>query len=89
MVPEAAVRIRLGSRDVLEPATRDARRPLVLAPAIQGLRPWDTLCFASDYPHWDSRRARADVAHAPAEWRENVAWRNAASFYRLPVPAVV
>ena len=25
----------------------------------------------------------------PAEWRENVAWRNAAEFYRLPVPAVV
>ena len=25
----------------------------------------------------------------PSEWRENVAWRNAAGFYRLPVPAVV
>ena len=32
---------------------------------------------------------RRRCAPLPAEWRENVAWRNAAEFYRLPVPAVV
>ena len=31
------------------------------------------------------RRARPDAADLPSEWRENVAWRNAAEFYRLPV----
>ena len=63
--------------------------PSLLAPAIQGLRPWDTLCFASDYPHWDYDEPAQTLRTLPAEWRENVAWRNAAEFYRLPVPAVV
>jgi predicted TIM-barrel fold metal-dependent hydrolase len=63
--------------------------PSLLAPAIQGLRPWDTLCFASDYPHWDYDEPAQTLRTLPAEWREHVAWRNAAEFYRLPVPAVV
>jgi predicted TIM-barrel fold metal-dependent hydrolase len=63
--------------------------PSLLAPAIQGLRPWDTLCFASDYPHWDYDEPAQTLRTLPAEWRENVAWRNAAEFYRLPVAAVV
>jgi len=63
--------------------------PSLLAPAIQGLRPWDTLCFASDYPHWDYDEPAQTLRLLPAEWRQNVAWRNAASFYRLAVPAVV
>jgi predicted TIM-barrel fold metal-dependent hydrolase len=60
----------------------------LLAPAIQGLRPWDTLCFASDYPHWDYDEPKQTLRMLPAEWRENVAWKNAAEFYRLPVPAI-
>jgi predicted TIM-barrel fold metal-dependent hydrolase len=63
--------------------------PALLVPAIQGLRPWDTLCFASDYPHWDYDEPAQTLRMLPLEWRENVAWRNAAEFYRLPVPAVV
>ena len=63
--------------------------PSLLLPAIQGLRPWDTLCFASDYPHWDYDEPAQTLRTLPSEWRENVAWRNAAEFYRLPVPAVV
>ena len=60
--------------------------PSLLVPAIQGLRPWDTLCFASDYPHWDYDEPAQTLRSLPAEWRENVAWRNAADFYGLPMP---
>ena len=58
--------------------------PSLLVPAIQGLRPWDTLCFASDYPHWDYDEPAQTLRMLPSEWRENVAWRNAAEFYGLP-----
>ena len=60
--------------------------PSLLVPAIQGLRPWDTLCFASDYPHWDYDEPAQTLRTLPAEWRENVAWRNAAEFYGLAMP---
>jgi predicted TIM-barrel fold metal-dependent hydrolase len=76
--------VRFSSQPLETPAD-----PALLAPAIQGLRPWDTLCFASDYPHWDYDEPAQTLRTLPAEWRENVAWRNAAEFYRLPVPAVV
>jgi predicted TIM-barrel fold metal-dependent hydrolase len=60
----------------------------LLMPAIEGLRPWDTLCFASDYPHWDYDEPVQTLRMFPAEWRENVAWKNAAEFFRLPVPSL-
>jgi predicted TIM-barrel fold metal-dependent hydrolase len=61
----------------------------LLLPAIQGLRPWDTLCFASDFPHWDYDEPLQTLRRLPEEWRENVAWRNAAELFRLPIPALV
>jgi hypothetical protein len=42
-----------------------------------------------DRPKIDRLRRESQVRTLPAEWRENVAWRNAAEFYRLPVAAVV
>ena len=58
----------------------------LLVPAIAGLRPQETLLYASDFPHWDFDEPAQTLRMLPAEWRENVAWRNAASFVRLPVP---
>lgn len=54
---------------------------------LEPLRPQETLCFASDYPHWDFDSPGQTLRTLPPEWREAVAWRNAADFYRLPVPA--
>ncbi len=60
--------------------------PTLLAPAIQGLRPWDTLMYASDYPHWDFDEPEQTLRLLPDDWRDAVRWRNAADFYRLPLP---
>lgn len=59
--------------------------PTLLAPAIQGLRPWDTLMYASDFPHWDFDEPEQTLRMLPEEWREAVRYRTAAEFYRLPV----
>ncbi len=59
--------------------------PELLHAAIQGLRPWDTLMYASDYPHWDFDEPEQTLRKLPEEWREAVRWKNAAEFYRLPV----
>ncbi len=55
----------------------------MLAPAIAGLHPERTLCFASDYPHWDFDDPRQTLKRLPAEWRDNVAHANAARFFGL------
>ena len=58
-------------------------------PAIEGLEPQRTLCFSSDYPHWDFDDARQTLKRLPAEWRDAVAHGNAARFFGLEtaVPA--
>jgi predicted TIM-barrel fold metal-dependent hydrolase len=56
----------------------------LLVPAIEGLRPWETLCYSSDYPHWDFDEPGQTLRRLPAEWRDAVAHANASSFYRLP-----
>jgi predicted TIM-barrel fold metal-dependent hydrolase len=58
----------------------------LLLPAIEGLRPSETLCYASDYPHWDFDEPAQTLRRLPAEWREAVAHSNAISFFRLPTP---
>ena len=41
----------------------------------------DTLCFASDYPHWDFDDPAFMLKRLPAAWREQVLHENAAAFY--------
>jgi predicted TIM-barrel fold metal-dependent hydrolase len=55
----------------------------MLAPAIEGLEPRRTLCFSSDYPHWDFDDPRQTQRRLPAEWRDAVAHGNAARFFGL------
>jgi predicted TIM-barrel fold metal-dependent hydrolase len=44
--------------------------------------------YASDFPHWDFDEPEQTLRQLPAEWRDNVRWRNAAAFFQLPVPVV-
>ena len=39
------------------------------------------LCFASDFPHWDSDDPAFTLKRLPAEWREQVMHENAAALY--------
>jgi predicted TIM-barrel fold metal-dependent hydrolase len=43
----------------------------------------DLLCFASDYPHWDSDDPEYTLKRFPAHWRDKVMHENAASLYGL------
>ena len=43
--------------------------------------------YASDFPHWDFDEPEQTLRQLRREWRDNVRWRNAAAFFRLPVPA--
>ncbi|TMM12647.1 MAG: amidohydrolase [Actinobacteria bacterium] len=61
--------------------------PEQLVAAIEFLRPWQTLLYASDFPHWDFDEPEQTLRQLPAEWRDGVRWRNAQEFFRLPVPA--
>jgi predicted TIM-barrel fold metal-dependent hydrolase len=58
--------------------------PAQLLAAIEFLRPWDTLLYASDFPHWDFDEPEQTLRQLPAQWRDNVRWRNAQAFFRLP-----
>jgi predicted TIM-barrel fold metal-dependent hydrolase len=41
----------------------------------------ETLCFASDYPHWDFDDPGFTLRRLPVVWREKVLHENAAAFY--------
>ena len=60
--------------------------PAQLLRAIEFLRPSETLMYASDFPHWDFDEPEQTLRQLPAEWRDNIRWRNATDFFRLPVP---
>jgi predicted TIM-barrel fold metal-dependent hydrolase len=48
----------------------------------------EMLVFATDYPHFDFDEPQAAIPRAfPAELREKIMWRNAASLYGIDVPA--
>jgi predicted TIM-barrel fold metal-dependent hydrolase len=72
--------VRFASQPLESPADES-----LLAPAIAGLRPWQTLMYASDYPHWDFDEPAQTLRQLPSEWRDAVAHENALAFYRLPV----
>jgi uncharacterized protein len=73
--------VRFTTQPLEEPA--DER---LLLQAIEGLRPWDTLCYSSDYPHWDFDEPGQTLRRFPSEWRDAVAHANAMDFFRLPAP---
>jgi uncharacterized protein len=58
-----------------------------LLAAIDFLRPWDTLMYASDFPHWDFDEPEQTLRQLPEEWRGNVRGKNAHQFFRLPTLA--
>jgi predicted TIM-barrel fold metal-dependent hydrolase len=58
----------------------------LLAPAIEGLQPARTLCFSSDYPHWDFDDPRQTLLRLPADYRDAVAHANATRFFALEAP---
>ena len=61
--------------------------PAQLQGLLEPLRPETTLCFASDYPHWDFDEPRLTLRDLPKAWRGPILGENAAAFYGLDVPA--
>lgn len=71
---------------------RITTQPLELSPkpanmidllsSIEGIE--DILCFASDYPHWDTDDPRFIVNRFPQEWRAKIFYNNAAKMYGWP-----
>lgn len=61
--------------------------PTALIEVLRALGAERTLCFASDYPHWDFDPPDRTLGDFPVEWRDNIARHNAAAFYRLPTRA--
>ena len=41
----------------------------------------DLLCYASDYPHWDTDTPPSIMTRIPRSWHAKVFYRNAAAFY--------
>jgi uncharacterized protein len=74
--------VRFASQPLESPADAE-----LLAPPIQGLRPWDTLLYASDFPHWDFDEPEQTLRQLPEAWRDAVRSGNAVEFFRLPVAA--
>jgi predicted TIM-barrel fold metal-dependent hydrolase len=62
---------------------RDGRSNLVeLLQSVEGIE--DMLCFASDYPHWDSDALRFITRHLPTAWHEKIFAANARMHLGLP-----
>jgi uncharacterized protein len=62
--------------------------PLQLRNVLEPLRPWETLCFASDYPHWDFDEPNLTLRALPSEWHPPILGANALAFFGLDVPQV-
>ncbi len=50
---------------------------------VEPIRPWETLCFASDYPHWDFDDPKLTLRALPQEWHAPILGDNAVAFYGL------
>jgi uncharacterized protein len=59
----------------------------LLRGVLEPLHPEQTLCFASDYPHWDFDEPRLTLRGLPGDWLEPILRDNAAAFYGLDVLA--
>ena len=71
--------IRVGTQPLEQPPNRDH-----LWSILEAMDAEHTLCYASDYPHWDFDEPEA--LNIPAAWRERVYDTNAREFFgdRLP-----
>lgn len=73
--------IRIATQPLEEPQNMD-----YLWHLLESIDGKHTLCFASDYPHWDFDDPYQ--IKFPADWRENILDGNARALYKLPPKAV-
>jgi predicted TIM-barrel fold metal-dependent hydrolase len=74
--------IRFGSQPMEEPDD-----PKHLLQVIDQMGSDELIMFATDYPHWDfDSPQRALPAVIDGELRQRILWKNAVTFYGLPVP---
>ncbi|MDX1935218.1 MAG: amidohydrolase family protein [Capsulimonadales bacterium] len=71
--------VRLSTQPTEEPTD-----PRHLLPMLEMIRAEKTLCYASDFPHWDFDDPRCVLPGADAALRRRVLYENAAELYRLP-----
>lgn len=84
--PSAYVRehIRLTSQPVEEP-----KNPGHFLEILEMMGAERTLCFSSDYPHWDfDDPFRAFPSGLPQALRDRIFWENAAELYQAKLPAL-
>jgi len=74
--------VRFTTQPLENPGDADALRATLMP-----LHPEHTLCFASDYPHWDFDEPNLTLRELPADWRDPIMGANAAEFYGLELPA--
>ncbi len=68
-------------RFTTQPLEHTDRRDELLFEMLEAAGAPSILCFASDYPHWDSDDPEFMLKRLPAEWRDPVLHANAAAFY--------
>jgi predicted TIM-barrel fold metal-dependent hydrolase len=49
----------------------------------------DVLCYASDYPHWDTDSVSHTASRLPESWHSRVFYENAAELYGMRIPRAV
>ena len=68
-------------RFTTQPLEHTAGRDGLLFEMLEAAGAPDILCFASDFPHWDSDDPAFTLKRLPAEWRERVTHENAVALY--------
>ena len=70
--------VRFGTQPLEEPPKQE-----YLLQMIEMINGYDTLVYASDYPHWDYDLPSTITKHLKEEWKENIMFNNASKLFGI------